>query len=106
MRVRAETVELNPIPEDCTLLPIISVAAALNCSERSARQLLAMHGVPVIAVGPRSHSARLSDVRKLIKARERSASRASLKRRAQMGCAAPQEPGEVFERDGPDEQAA
>jgi hypothetical protein len=100
MRERAETV-VAPIPDDCTLLPIVSVAACLGCSERSARNILAEHGAPIIAVGARSHSARLSDVRRVIKARERSAT----KHRAK-GCSAPQPGVGVFGHGPDDEQAA
>jgi hypothetical protein len=55
MRVRAETVDFNPVPDDVVLMPIIAVAAALGCSERSARGILAAHGAKIVVVGPRSH---------------------------------------------------
>jgi hypothetical protein len=66
---------ISQIPEDLRLLPITQVAAALGCCERVARSILEEENVPLIVIGPRSHGARVSDLRRIIKARERTPSR-------------------------------
>jgi hypothetical protein len=61
------------LPEDCTLASITSAAAALGTTERSAREILAEAGIPIVELGQRTRGIRVSDLRSLLKRRERAA---------------------------------
>jgi hypothetical protein len=69
--MRNASADLIEIPDDCRLVGIVHLAAALNTTERRARQLLAAASLPLIQTGKRSHGVRLSDMRRLLKHHER-----------------------------------
>jgi len=69
--MRASTALMTTIvPEDVQLLSATQIGAALGCCERKALDMLREEGVCLVRVGKRLHGARLSDVRRALKARE------------------------------------
>jgi hypothetical protein len=70
LTMRASASPIFTPPEDVRLLSLTATAAALGTTERTAKELLAEAGVPIVRLGARTNGVRLSDVRRLLEARE------------------------------------
>lgn len=61
------------VPDDCRLASLTTCAAALGTTECTIRDLLVTEGVPLVELGARTRGVRVSDLRSLLKRRERAA---------------------------------
>jgi hypothetical protein len=62
---------IDIIPDDCRLVSLTAFAAAIGVREKKARAVLAEEGIPIVRAGARSGGIRLSEVRRVLKRRER-----------------------------------
>jgi len=67
----ADPIAVLSTPDDIQLMSVTRVAAALDCTERKARQVLKEERVPTVRLGARSGGVRPSHVRRLLEKRER-----------------------------------
>jgi len=67
----ADPISALTVPDDIQIMSVTRVAAALDTTERQARQFLKEANIPFVKLGARTGGVRLSRIRDLLQRRER-----------------------------------